>query len=203
MKAALILKRVSDFVDLYCLPYYGSRAAAKMQESGDARAPLSELTWMSIIALGHTLTEAMISYYDIRRTGNHWGASPLLKRRLLRKGWCPMDVERSMTDIGIDGHYYLVRTARAEANISHEACTEKECKARDVDKMSCQQRHVQESGDCGGKVTTDIPSVVKIIKTGNLPVFKWDLMRKQLEVKSSRLVRRGIADPPFVAISHV
>ena len=53
---------------------------------------------MFIIGLGNTLIEAMISYYDIRRIGRHWGASPLLKRRLLQNGWCLINVYRSMTD---------------------------------------------------------------------------------------------------------
>jgi len=201
MKTALILKQVSDFVDVYCLPYYGARATARPEGTP---SPVSELTWMSIIAMGHTLGEAMIAYYKIVRTGNHWGASRLLKRRLLNKGWCPMDVERSMTDIGIDGHYYLARMERTEANISHKYCSESECTARNVDRDTYQQKHVRRSGDCGGEVKADVPTVVEIIKTpGHVPVFRWDPRRKELEIKSSHMIRRGSSDPPFVAISHV
>lgn len=161
-------KRVSDFVDLYCISYHSPRTTAKTRELGDTRSPLSEFTWMSIIALGHTLTEAMLSYFDIVRTGNHWGASPLLKRRLLLEGWCSMDVERSMTDIGIDGHYYLASIPRAESNVSHESCTKHACNARNVDITTYQQRCVRAGGDCGGKVKADIALAVKIINAGNV-----------------------------------
>ena len=119
MKTALILKKVLGFVERYCLPYYRPRGSAERQKSGNATSPLPDKIWISIIALGHTLMEAMISYYDIRRTGNHWGASPMLRDWMLHKGWCPIDVERSLTDMGIVGHYYLAKLSNPEVNISH------------------------------------------------------------------------------------
>ena len=201
MKTALILKRVSDFVDLYCLSYYVPQTA-KRQELRSARSPLSELTWMAIIALGHTLMAAMIKFYHLQLS-NHWGASPLLKRRLLYKGWCPLDIQRSLTDFGIDLHYYLAKKVRPEIHISHQGCTETACNARNVDRTTYQQRHVRGSGDCGGSVKSDISPVVEIITVGDVPICKWDPLRKQVDVVSSRLVKKGLSDPPFVAISHV
>ncbi|KAI1080626.1 hypothetical protein F5B20DRAFT_579873 [Whalleya microplaca] len=203
MKTARILKRVSDFVDSYCLPYYGVRAAA-VEGLGGAHSPVSELTWVSIIALGHTLGEAMLAYYGIVRTGNNWGASRLLKRHLLDNGWCPMDVERSMTDMGIDGHYYLSQMKRPESHISHAGCTVAECRARNVDKETYRQKHVRETNDCGGAVKADVVSVIQTINLeGHIPVFRWNSREKRLEMESSRMIRRGVSDPPFVTISHV
>ncbi|KAF1961600.1 hypothetical protein CC80DRAFT_401601, partial [Byssothecium circinans] len=198
MKTALILKRVSEFVDAYCLPYYGARRTAKL---GGASSPVSELTWISIIAMGQTLGEAMISYYDIVRTGNHWGASRLLKQRLLDNGWCPVDVERTMTDIGIDGHYYLSLMERAESHISHKDCNKSQCTAHIA---TYRQKHVCESCQCGEGIQSNVSATMAIIEEeGHVPVVRWDAQSRRLVNTSSRLIRRGFADPPFVAISHV
>ncbi|OTB03161.1 hypothetical protein M426DRAFT_180611 [Hypoxylon sp. CI-4A] len=200
MKTAGILKRVSDFVDRYCIPYPGRNVRGQ----GRSQSPVSDLTWTSIIALGHTLTQAMLTYYGIVRTGNHWGASPLLKRRLLANGWCPMDVERSMSDMGIDGHYYLARLNPPEDHISHSNCSKNECAARNVDKDTYEQKHVSKPGDCSGPIMVDLGIVVKIIETpGYVPVFRWDPNKKRLSVAWSQMIGRGVANPPYVTISHV
>lgn len=200
MKTATILKRVSDFVDKSCLPYRGRGIRGQRR----SRSPVTQLTWISIIALGHTLTQAMLTFYNICLTGNHWGASPLLKRRLLVKGWCPMDVERSMTDLGIDGHYYLARLKPEEDRIKHDKCTALECTARNVDVKTYKQKHVRQEGDCNGAVKADIDVVVNIINTpGYVPIFRWDKHKKQLRVAWSRMLGRGLSNPPYITISHV
>jgi hypothetical protein len=203
MKTALILKKVSGFVERYCLPYHKPRSSAERQKSGNAMSPLPDKIWMSIIALGHTLMEATISYYDIRRTGNHWGASPMLRDWMLHKGWCPMDVERSLTDMGIDGHYYLAKSSNPEVNISHELCTTNECLARNIDETSYKQTHVQQECNCSGMKAVDTSRLVEIINNDKVPIYRWDPVSKELQIESTRMVRRGVSDPVYVSISHV
>lgn len=202
-KAALILRKVSDFVDTYCLPYHGPRSTSEMQKSRSATSPLPEKVWMSIIALGHTLGEAVIRYYDIRRTANHWGASTLLKRRMLRKGWCPMDVERSLTDMGIDGHYYIAKKKNSEANGSHELCTKDQCLAGNIDEETYKQKHVREECACGGMKEVDTALLTEIIERDRIPVISWDSVDKKLSIASSHMVQRGVSYPAYIAISHV
>ena len=203
MKTGQILRKVSSFVDTYCLPYYTPSITAQMLKTKKIKSPLSEKTWISIIALGHTLMQAMISYYDIRRTGNHWGASTMLRNRMLRKGWCPMDVERSLTDMGIDGHYYVSKKPNLEINVTHESCTKDECLARNIDEHAYKQRHVQKEGDCGGAKEVNMTLLIKIIKDGKIPVFTWEPVSKELKLDSSNFVKLGISDPDYIAISHV
>ncbi len=115
-----------------------------------------------------------------------------------------MDVERSMTDMGIDGHYYLAWMDRPERHLSHDECTTHECIARNVNRDTYQQKHACRSGDCGGGVKADISAVVRIIETPDHgPVFRWNPRKRELEVASSHMIRRGSSNPPFVAISHV
>jgi hypothetical protein len=205
MKTALILKKVSSFVDEYCLPYDGPQLTTKMRDARTANSPLPQKVWISIIALGHTLTAAMISYYDIRRTANNWGASALLRQRMLQKGWCPADVERILVDIGIDGHYYIAKKENPETNISHRGCTKDECLGRNIEEKTYQpiHSHACDKDKCGGFKNADVDRLIEIIKDGDFPIFKWDSASKSLEITSSRNVARGLSDPPFVAISHV
>ncbi|GAB1317791.1 Heterokaryon incompatibility domain-containing protein [Madurella fahalii] len=203
-KIARILRTVAGYVDQYCIPYYKARNGndeSPMHELGTS--PLPELVWLSIIALGHTLFTAMTTYFDIIRTSSHWGASTVLKRRLLRKGWCPRDVDRFMREINVDGHYYLSRMPRLEAHISHEACTEKACTARNVERATYKQKHVCGSNGCQGVVDIDVELVVKIIEDGDVPVVEWDPHKKQLKTRPCRMVGRGVAEPPYLVISHV
>lgn len=201
MKTALILKKVSSFVDTHCLPYHGPRNTIESRTWGPL-SPLPEKIWVSIIGLGHTLMEAMICYYDIRRLQNHWGASGLLRSRMLRKGWCPMDVERILTDMGIDGHYYISRMSRPEPDMSHKKCTEGRCDARNIDETKYKQKHAQEGCGCGAR-EVDTALLCKIIKSGNIPVFSWDSVRKELKISSTYTVKRGVSEPAYIAISHV
>lgn len=203
MRTGLILKKVSDFVDTYCLPYHGPRSTSEMRTLRNPMSPLPEKVWMSIIALGHTLTEAMICYYDIRRTANWWGASTLLKRRMLRKGWCPMDVERSFADMGIDGHYYIAKMQNSEVNVLHNLCTKDQCLARDIDEETYKQKHVREECDCGGMKAVDTALLIATIEKDEVPVFSWDSVNKKLDITSSHMIRRGVSYPAYIAISHV
>ncbi|EPS45971.1 hypothetical protein H072_21 [Dactylellina haptotyla CBS 200.50] len=203
MKIGIILHSVADFIDKYCLPYSGTRKSYMDSVAPSAKSPLSDLIWMSVIALGHTLMAALIQFYDIRRTGNHWGASRLLKKRLLRNGWCPSDIEKCMTDFGIDGHYYLSRCTMKEQNLTHKDCDKFYCRARQVNETTYEPKHVRGKDDCSGHIWIDTHLVASIIKDGKVPVFKWDSSTKTVEIAGSNLLRRGYASPPFVAISHV
>ena len=203
MKTALILRKVSDFVDAYCLPYHGPRITSTTQRSRNTTSPLPEKVWMSIIALGQTLGEATVRFYDIRSTGNHWGASPMLKRRMLSKGWCPMDVERSLTDLGIDGCYYLSKLENLDDARSHGQCSQDQCVAGNIDEDTYQQKHLRDESDCEGMKAVDIGRLMEIVDQGAIPVIHWDIATKKLEITSSHTTRRGVSNPPYIALSHV
>ncbi|KAI1370224.1 hypothetical protein F4677DRAFT_369790 [Hypoxylon crocopeplum] len=202
MKISLILKRVSSFVDTYCLPYYGRRDIVALRRAQSSSSPIPENIWVSIIGLGHTLMEAMIRYYDIARLPNHWGASTLLQTRLLRKGWCPMDVERILTDLGIDGHYYISRMLRPDSEISHKNCTRSQCDAQNIDEKNYKQKHVREGCNCNAR-EVNTAHLCEIIEHGEVPVFNWDSGRSELRITSANIVKRGVSQPAYIAIFHV
>jgi hypothetical protein len=55
-----------------------------------------------------------------------------------------MDVERSLTDMGIDGRYYIAKMQNSEVSVSHNLCTKDQCLARDIDEKAYKQKHVRE-----------------------------------------------------------
>lgn len=205
MRTDLILRKVSNFVNFYCLPYAsgGERISEDIRKERNATSPLSEKIWMSIIALGHTLMEGMLFYYDIRRTANNWGASTMLKRRMLKNGWCPMDVQRSLTDMGIDGHYYIAKLSNPQGLDLHKRCSDYQCIAQDIDEKQYKIQHVREDNDCDGLIELDITRLIKIIESENTPVVTWNPSTKMLKVVPSKTQKRGVSTPPYVAISHV
>jgi hypothetical protein len=208
MQTALILGTVRDFVDDYCLPGGGGQGLpANMRAQLVAQSPLPQRVWMSIIALGHALTKAMIEGFDIQRTGSRWGGSMALEQRMLGKGWCPMDVQRAHSDsvMSISEQYYLAKKENNDLIISHEGCTEFECRGRNIDEKTYRQLHERscEKRICGGFKTADIGLLTKIIKDGDIPVFKWNLETKKLELRAVKVDGRGVGYPPFMAISHV
>ncbi|KAI1374170.1 hypothetical protein F4677DRAFT_461708 [Hypoxylon crocopeplum] len=181
MQAALILGTVRDFVDDYCLPRGGGQGLpADVRARLVTKSPLPQRVWMSIIALGHALTSAMISGCDIRRTGSRWGGSIMLEHRISLKGWCPLDVRTTFLSdsMCIYEQYYLSKMENVDRTISHDNCTEYECRGRNVDEATYHQ-------------------------DGDIPVFKWNLESKELELRAVKVNARGVGKPPFMAISHV
>ncbi|EXJ60023.1 hypothetical protein A1O7_04171 [Cladophialophora yegresii CBS 114405] len=216
IQAALILGTVRDFLDDYCLPRGGGQGLqADMRARLVAKSPLPQRVWMSIIALGHALTSAMISGCDIRRTGSRWGGSMVLEQRMLAKRWCPQDVHRMLSDYGgtVYEQYYLAKMTNAEITgsqddrdraISHEECTEFECRGRNIDQKTYRQFHARScDGECGGFRSADLEKLTTIIKAGDIPVFKWNLETKKLELEAAKVNGKKVGEPPFMAISHI
>lgn len=205
MEVALILKKVSNFVDIYCS---ASGNMTQPSTSGPRRIgnmvlPLPEKVWVTVIALGHTFTEALLRYHNIVCTGNKWGASLFLKRRMLQKGWCPSDVERSLTDIGIDGHYFMAKSANTETNLNHGLCTIDQCVARNINEAKYTQNHAPEcSGRCAA-IAIDEASLAGIIDNNEIPVVSWNAEEKILDVEPTYVLKRGVSDPAYLCLSHV
>ncbi|KAK3349201.1 hypothetical protein B0T25DRAFT_236864 [Lasiosphaeria hispida] len=208
IRASVILGTVRDYVDDHCLPRHGSLGMpTHVRARLVAKSPLPQRVWMSVIALGHALNKAMVSGFDIRRTGSHWGGSFMLQQRILAKGWCPVDVQRTFVTskgLSIPGQYYMAKLHNTETNIHHGDCTEFECRARNTDESTYQQSHALGcKGDCAGFQYAPLEQLTTIIREGDIPVFKWNLGTRSLELAAVKVQKRGVGSPPFMAISHV
>ncbi|KAL4990675.1 hypothetical protein BDW68DRAFT_153686, partial [Aspergillus falconensis] len=204
-----IIDRVCYFLDRNCT------ISRKLQIKG--RAPPAACPWpvsdevaTSIIALGSTLRQAAITYWEIPRLGDQWtaGSSRILKAALQEK-YCASDVALMMEDLPIDGHYYLAAgEGRGLAYLdAHSECSEARCVAK-MDEKTYVTLHAPGCVDstcrvsfAGPSSTAFIESVVKVIDNGGTPIIHWDQNRKCLAVDEYN-PNRGL-EPRYVAISHV
>ncbi len=126
--------------------------------------------------------------------------------RMLDAGWCPMDVRRSLTDMGIDGHYYIAAFPNLQAKPNsagkrlHDDCTEDRCVAQDIDEKTYVTQHAEHGCNCDN-VLVDIHHVVKIIEEGGTPVVTWHEANKELHVETFDEVKSSLT--PYISISHV
>ncbi|KAF8173737.1 hypothetical protein K438DRAFT_1849887 [Mycena galopus ATCC 62051] len=187
-----MVKKVATIVDRYEMFTRASTSAIPW--------PVRSEISMSIIALGFIFTGAIRDVYNVPTFAMSWGASPMLKTKLLSAGWCPMDVRRLFFDVGIDGQYYL-----ALANFPHDInlhcrCDERACRARTVDEAKYVTPHVHSGQPCQENVSTR--DVVEVIRNQGIPVLSWV---KDIDGGGSGFIvdDARVSELPYVAISHV
>ena len=199
-----ILGVLAKFINYYSgAP--GARSGSEVAKSGGKNWPVSEEITMSIIALGFTLRQALINFNGVVRAVNLWGPSHLLETCMLQAGWCPMDVRRSLTDIGIDGHYYIAASRNPQGLQYHARCTAEVCSASSINEDTYVTKHTDECWSteyCTDKhVLVDIDCVVEILKDGGIPLVSWDATENQLNVKAYN-PSKGL-QLNYITISHV
>lgn len=162
--------------------------------------PVADEIGLSMIALGHILGMALQDISGDGRVTLRWGASPMLKAKLLENGWCPLDVRRFLADVGIEGHYHLALKECAYEKGLHQGCDESACRALIVNEETYVVPHVQPGCTCECDMATE--AVVEVIKNEGIPVVSW---RKNVEGGGPRfIVEDGRSRRvKYVAISHV
>ncbi|KAJ6588676.1 hypothetical protein B0H19DRAFT_1248297 [Mycena capillaripes] len=199
-KTVALIEKVATYIDRYC-------GVEGREHEGSMRAPTNAVPWpvaeeisMSIIALGFTFTGAIREMYEASTFSMGWGASPMLKAKLLSAGWCPLDVRRLFSDVGIDGQYYLALAKFPHDTGLHGRCDERACRARTVDEANYVTPHLHTGRPCQEDVATR--DVVRIIQNEGIPVLSWI---KNLDGGGSGFIVEDarVSELPFVAISHV
>ncbi|KAL2818294.1 hypothetical protein BJX63DRAFT_429227 [Aspergillus granulosus] len=204
-----MIDRVCYFLDRNCT------ISKKRQIKGQTRPaacpwPVSDEVATSIIALGSTLRQAAITYWEIPRLGSDWtaGSSRILKAALEAK-YCRSAVAFMMEDLPIDGHYYLAAgEGHGEAYLAaHKECSEVRCVAR-VNEDVYETRHAPRCIDETCRISFGSPSsavfiesVVKVIDGGGTPIIYCDQDTKRLTVEEYN-PEKGL-EPRYVSISHL
>jgi len=128
-----------------------------------------------------------------------WGKSRLIVDNLMSKGWCSYEVAQlyggSFSTVGMVFAASLSRPLRRE---THENCTEKVCRAFDIDESTYIQRHAPDDCTCEN-LQMDHEDLCAILKSGGIVVLQleWDGY-EELKVKALRST--GLR---YIAISHV
>ncbi|KAF7374401.1 Heterokaryon incompatibility [Mycena sanguinolenta] len=198
-KTIAIIKKVGTYMDRYCGVEGRDRERAMRAPSNAIPWPVALEISMSIIALGFVLTGAIRDMYKVPTFDVSWGASPLIKSKLLNAGWCPLDVRRLFLDVGIDGQYYLALAKFPHDTGFHSRCNERSCVARNVDESKYVIAHLH-AGPCPHDAAT--LDVVEIIKEGGIPVLSW--VKNIAGDRSGFIVEDARKSKQlFIAISHV
>jgi len=196
-----ILNEVFRLISHYCAALRRSPPDVEIANSSQTYWPVSADISMSIIALGHTLTEAMFSIFNFGQVyrKSKWQFS-CLKTRMLQAGWCPMDVRGTLTDMDIDGQYYIAALPCPQGTQRHSICTEDACLAKGIDEKTYVTKHREESCDCE-QVPIDLSLVVEILEGGGTPVVAWSDVESKLHVMEVN-ESKGMS-LQYIALSHV
>jgi hypothetical protein len=178
-----------------------------------APSPISGETLTAIVALAYTLSEAAIQIYQLDQS--EWNrfdkyinyTTDLVKGRLESNGWCPLDMRRAFTQLGMDGHYYFALLESPYEIHQHKDCSEAHCVAanvvneadyRPIHVPTCDRRDEIEAT----AATNITKQVVAIIKQDGIPVISWQ--KKDPETRFGLVVRDAVATKmKYVAVSHV
>ncbi|KAL5341878.1 hypothetical protein BJX70DRAFT_357318 [Aspergillus crustosus] len=126
----------------------------------------------------------------------------------LFKGWCPLDVQKCLAaGIHLDTQMYLLQLRRTKPswnNRTHEACTQTQCVADNIDESNYVTRHVTESCSCS-HIHADVEQLHAIPLEGGIPLVsitpsgedEHGSPQYEIEVVKKR------SSKPYVAISHV
>lgn len=196
---------VRGIVNPYCHPPVGQSAKpCAIREPIVVDPPMAHEILMSIVALGYTLLEAVQEIYDVypSRRVNEWNSVPLL-RTLLEEKWCPRQATSMLSDMGVDGQYYLALSPGPdpEERPWHDRCTEEYCCAPTLDESEYVTVHT--TPGCMCPHVPSPPEVDDVIGRGGIPILSWTDTFEGGFFTVQEYDPTTYQTPAFVAISHV
>jgi hypothetical protein len=202
-----ILEEVCQTIGHYCHSEgVAGKPRAIVHVPSPEETPIAPEIVTSIVALGYTLHTAILDIYDIpsHQWRCHWGGTPLL-RRLLKTKWCPLQVTSMMTELAIDGHYYLTTIPgppEAERQ-THANCTDEQCVAKGIDEATYVTKHITGKECCDHISVPD--ELFEIVGRKGAPIVSWvqetDDQKFRLTVTEHNV--KNNKTPKYIAISHV
>ncbi|GJJ11313.1 hypothetical protein Clacol_005545 [Clathrus columnatus] len=170
-------------------------------------SPLSPEMVVSIIGLVTTFRHAsshMFVEFGHRSIKPGPGGTPLL-RSILRKKWCPFQVNAMQVDLKLDGQYYVGALQGLSKNElqRHSDCTDIRCVEKPVDEDTYVLKHAITDCSCQ-PVPVPEQDLLEAIERGDTPVLfylKGDDGEHRLEVRGYNTAMG--TDLPYIAISHV
>ncbi|KAL4747053.1 hypothetical protein BDW72DRAFT_209892 [Aspergillus terricola var. indicus] len=214
-----MFERAGTILDRFCkLPHEEDNSP--LQQEKPRPWPVRDEIATTLIAMTCTLSRAAYNVYSKEINNRVDGASlwpktarsGILTRRLETK-WCVADVMTTLTQLPIDGHYYLAASAGLEPDeLDHHAkCVRAHCRY-EYDAHMYRTRHVTDDGcreevKYGGHLGPErgqrdwYDAMTRIIDKDAIPIALWNKGRKELWSVEYHLT--GQRQPEFVAISHV
>ncbi|KAL0257662.1 hypothetical protein SLS55_006825 [Diplodia seriata] len=122
----------------------------------------------------------------------------ILAHEMFKEEWCPRAISILQGNFGGLECRYLASLLRnfQKGRISHQACTQTQCFASQIQKSSYQTVHTSAGCDCHFR-GFDSKAVEKILEAGHLPLVVWNRRDETLSLIS------GQFSATYVALSHV
>lgn len=173
----------------------------------NAASPAPEV-WLSVKALGQTLTTQLLSHMDwlgvmtLGGTFLSFPPSSVLNTRLLAAGWCPSDVARSPS---LSSSFFALSMSMQGRRRTHSTCSETACNADQIDESNYATKHVREGCRCQF-VGPSRDAIVSLLEKEEIPVLTLPGELKDGDEHSADIkldVIPARASRGFVAMSHV
>ncbi|KAL3431175.1 hypothetical protein BDV09DRAFT_206874 [Aspergillus tetrazonus] len=215
-----MFERAGSILDRFCRLPNPEEDHSPLQQEKPRLWPVRDEIATTLIAMACTLRRTAYNVCSKEISGlvdgvSTWpktARSGILTRRLETK-WCVADVMTTLTQLPIDGHYYLAASAGLEPDEldHHSKCVTAHCRY-EYDVNMYRTRHVTDDG-CreevryGGHLGPErgqrdwVDAMTKIIDKDAIPIALWNKGMKKLWSVEYHLT--GRRQPDFVAISHV
>jgi hypothetical protein len=215
-----MFERAGSILDRFCRLPNPEEDNSLLQQERPRLWPVRDEIATTLIAMACTLRRTAYNVCSKEISGLVDGVSPwpktarsgILMRRLETK-WCVADMMTTLTQLPIDGHYYLAASAGLEPDEldHHSKCVRAHCRY-EYDANMYRTRHVTDDG-CreevryGGHLGPErgqrdwVDAMTKIIDKDAIPIALWNKGMKKLWSVEYHLT--GRRRPDFVAISHV
>ena len=153
------------------------------------------------------LEKPLADFDKMEDDGVSFGASSILRRRMLENGWFPFHVQRLENDVASAAMYFSSMLQRLVSGINHAHCTTDTCVVNKIDNATCKSKHSLISCDCD--LIKPPKDIAKILKARGIPVIA--VKSRGLTDLELRVVPHWIANEesdtqknlPYIAIPHV
>lgn len=124
----------------------------------------------------------------------------LLMQKMKVAGWCDAELSELSLSSTATKLFYVSQLSRPKIHgLTHDACTELQCSANNVDQLNYTNRHVEDGCSCG-MISVPQDELIDILRSGKIPLVQIIALphgKIQLRVQPAQASTR------YTAISHV
>ncbi len=156
---------------------------------------------LSIQSLESYLSGVITTAYEVTNYNVHPpfnDCNPIISR-MQQDGWCPSDISRLGHRFGLNALHYLSGIGEPDPGKDHSRCTDRQCRAYQLDESTYRTRHVDPGCTCDHMVAGQ-DQLFEILRDDAIPLIapiSEQASGSAIEIISSHLKEE------YIAISHV
>ncbi|KAL8689351.1 MAG: hypothetical protein Q9224_004658 [Gallowayella concinna] len=164
----------------------------------------------SVASVGELLTRATNVVYAIKdfhrdnRCPGTWSIpydDPRYAKQMLSNGYCPYEIHRIRNlFLTVQTYHLLIWMDRGVPSTQHQTCSDKVCRANQLDLRRYTTKHQQDECRCSDFLI-DVQEVIRILSRGQLPLLRITCASRLSDVHID--IIEATPTTKYVAISHV